>query len=294
MPLAERTQSGAFLLCHFLWEYFDKSHTEDVAGGAEGDPGESVFCERKGCHEGVHGSQGEAGGVDAVVEGRDEGEEDGHAVDDLMSSEESIGESEDDKGNGQRIEEHENRDGSLNDGGKAEESNGEGCDGEGRYPHGIGHSRNEFMEIFRAGSDEAYAGGEAGEKDDDPHDETAIRSEVVEGRTDENAGAVFLHAEDIDRACTQECKEYVNHCQAEAGDETGFQGRYGYFFICFCAVLADCINHDDTEDESRKGIHSAVAVDESLRQGFQCISIGVGGCFPGSHWEEGGHDEEKR
>ena len=81
----------------------------DVAGGAEGNPCEAVVCERKVRHDVVECGDLEACGVDAVVEGRDQGEEGSAGIDSSVAVEEFIREGEDHEGDRQRIEEHQDR-----------------------------------------------------------------------------------------------------------------------------------------------------------------------------------------
>ena len=202
---------------------------DDEAGDAEGDPAKAVAGEGQGSHEAVQGSQGQAGGVNAVIEGRNEGEEGGHAVYGPVAAEEGMGEGEEHQGNGEGVKKHEHRNGGFDDGGEAEESNEEGSDGESGHPHGVGQGRNEAGEVLAAGGDEAYAGGEAGQEYDDPHDDAAVGAEVVPGAAYEDTGTVFLHAQGGDGGSAQEAEEYVNDGEEEAGDEAALQGTVKYF-----------------------------------------------------------------
>ena len=231
--------------------------------------------------------------MEAVIKGRDEGEEGGGAVDAAVAAVKGMGEGKDYQGDGEGIEEHEHRNGGFDNGGEAEEGDEEGNDGESRDPHGVGKGGNEAGEIFAAGGDEAYAGGEAGQEYDDPHDDTAVGAEVVAGGAYQHTGAVFLHTQFGDGAGAKDAEEDVNNAQAGAGDEAAFQGGQGHFFIGFRTVLADGIDYDNAEDEGSQSVHGAVAVQESLGQGFQGVPIAVGRRLPGAHGMDGGSDEEE-
>lgn len=115
----------------------------------------------------------------SVVEGRDQGAKGGAGVDAAFPAEEVIAEGEENEGDGQRIEEHEDRNGSGDDGGEAEEGDTKGNDGEYGHPSSVGEHRDEFLEIFAAGGDEADAGSKAGEEDDHAHQDAAVAAEVV-------------------------------------------------------------------------------------------------------------------
>ena len=266
---------------------------QDEACQAEGYPGEAVACKGQGGHEGVQAAQGKACGVETVIEGGEEGEESGGAVYAAVAAVEGVGEREEHQGNGEGIEEHEHRNGCLNNGGEAEEGYKERNDREGRHPQGVGKGRNETGEIFSAGGNESHTGGEAGQEYDDTHDDAAIGAEVVMGGTHQHAGTVFLHAQFCHRAGAQEAEEDVNNAQAGTGDEAAFQGRKGHFFIGVGAVLTDGIDYDNAEYEGSQGIHGAVAVQEALGEGFHGIPIAVGSRLPGAHGMDGGNNEKK-
>ena len=136
------------------------------------------------CHEGIDAAEGKACGMDSVIEGRYESEEDRHLVDDLISTKEGIGEREDDEGDGQGVKEHEHRNGCFDDGGKAEKSDQEGNESKDGDPFLEGKEGEETGEIFAAGSDEAYTGGEAGKKDNDAHHDISKRPKIMMSRTD--------------------------------------------------------------------------------------------------------------
>lgn len=231
--------------------------------------------------------------MEAVIEGGEEGEEGGGAVYAAAVAVEGMGEGEDHQGDGEGIEEHEHRNGCLDNGGEAEEGDEEGNDGEGRHPHGVGKGRNEAGEIFSAGGNESHAGGEAGQEHDDSHNDAAVGAEVVAGGAYQHAGAIFLHAKFGDGAGAQKAEEEVNNAQAGTGDEAALQCGEGDFFIGVGAVLADGIDYDNAEYEGSQGVHGAVAVQESLGQGLHGVPIAIGSGLPGSHGMDGGNDEEK-
>ena len=131
----------------------------DVAGGAEGNPCEAVVCERKVRHDVVEGGDLEACGVDAVVEGRDQSEEGSAGIDSSVAVEKFIREGEDHEGDRQRIEEHQDRNSGMDDGGQAEECNAEGSECEDGHPDFVREDRNQTAEVFSACGDEADACG---------------------------------------------------------------------------------------------------------------------------------------
>ena len=231
--------------------------------------------------------------MEAVIKGRDEGEEGGGAVDAAVAAVEGMGEGKDYQGNGEGIKEHEHRNGGFDNGGEAEEGDEEGDDGEGRHPQGVGKGRNETGEIFSAGGNESHTGGEAGQEHDDTHDDAAIGAEVVMGGAYQHTGAVFLHAQFRHRAGAKEAEEDVNNAQAGTGDEAAFQGGQGHFFIGVCAILANGVDYDNAEYEGSQGVHGAVAVQEALGEGFHGVPIAVGRRLPGSHGMDGGNNEKK-
>ena len=127
----------------------------------------------------------------SVVEGGDQCEEGGADIDTAFPAEEVIAEGQENEGDGQWIEEHEDRDGGGDDGGETEEGDTKGNDGEDRHPGSVGERGDEFLEILAAGGDEADAGGEAGEENDDTHQDAAVAAEVVVRGADQDVCAIF-------------------------------------------------------------------------------------------------------
>ena len=228
----------------------------------------------------------------SVVEGRDQGAKGGAGVDAAFPAEEVIAEGEENEGDGQWIEEHEDRNGSGDDGGEAEEGDTKGNDGEYGHPSSVGESRDEFLEIFAAGGDEADAGGEAGEEDDHAHQDAAVAAEVVVRGADQDVCAVFHESQLLYGAGTDDGKEDVNDSQADARDEAALQGMGGDLFIACRAILPDRIDYDDAEDEASQCVHGVISIEEALRQ---CFDGGLIGCLcllPAAHREECRCDEK--
>ena len=228
----------------------------------------------------------------SVVKGGDQCEEGGADIDTAFPAEEVIAEGQENEGDGQWIEEHEDRNSRGDDGGETEEGDAEGDDGEDGHPCSVGESGNEFLEIFAAGGDEADAGGEAGEEDDDAHQDAAVAAEVVVRGADQDVCPIFQESQLIDRAGADDGKEDVNDSQAGASDEAALQGMGGDFFIACRAILADCIDDDDAEDETSQGVHGVISIEEALRQ---CFDGGLIGCLcflPAAHREECRGDEK--
>ena len=174
----------------------------------------------------------------SVVKGGDQCEEGGADIDTAFPAEEVIAEGQENEGDGQWIEEHEDRNSRGDDGGETEEGDAEGDDGEDGHPCSVGESGNEFLEIFAAGGDEADAGGEAGEEDDDAHQDAAVAAEVVVRGADQDVCPIFQESQLIDRAGADDGKEDVNDSQAGASDEAALQGMGGDFFIACRKVPA--------------------------------------------------------
>ena len=66
----------------------------------------------------------------------------------------------------------------------------------------------------------------------------------------------------------------------------------GDFFIACRAILADCIDDDDAEDETSQCVHGVISIEEALRQ---CFDGGLIGCLcflPAAHREECRCDEK--
>ena len=76
-------------------------------------------------------------------------------------------EGEQNQGDGQRVEQHQHRDGEFDDGTQADVGEQAGDDGKERGEAEVGNARQDAVEIFGAGGDEADGCGEAGEENDD-------------------------------------------------------------------------------------------------------------------------------
>lgn len=140
---------------------------QDESCGEEENPGHVGRSQGQGFHESGQGSDGQARCFEAVVQGRDKGEDGGQDVDLPAAVEEVVEEGEENEADSQRVEEEEHRNGAFDDGGKTEEGDAKGQDGEDGGPGLVGEPGHQQVEVGGAGGGEADGRGEACQDHDD-------------------------------------------------------------------------------------------------------------------------------
>ena len=206
---------------------------------------------------------------DEVVDRGDEREAHRPAVHRAVMAEELAEQCQRDERDGERIEEHQHRQGVGDDGIEAEVCKQERDEAEDDRPgavlRALGEKGGEGLGTAR---DETDGGFEAGERHGGSQDEKARRAEIVLRDLRERRAAVFGGFEHAAALRTGKGHGNVDERHEKAAEDARADGAARHGGGLFHAEIADDLHHDDAEGETRQRVHGVVAFKEACEEGL--------------------------
>lgn len=250
--------------------------TDDKTDGGGADPAETEA--RKGQNaadrfddaiEVAGGTQSGGQGAQQVIKGGDQRKADDPVIDLLIVGEELAEQRQQDKHDGQRVEEHQHRNGIIDDGGKTKIGENEGNQREDDRPDPVSGTLGEQAgKGLGAAGDKADGGLEAGKRYGDGEDQQTDPAE--EGLRDlrQRYTAVFGCGQYAAALGAHGGDGNIDKPHEQAAEDTGLGGIACYGAGLINAQFPDDLYHDDAEGKACKGVHGVVALQKAGEEGL--------------------------
>ena len=168
-----------------------------------------------------------------------------------------------DQRDGRRVDEHEHRNGVLDDRAQTHVGDGKREEGKDDRPDRIGDpAARHFDKCFRARGNKTDGGLEAGKGDRNGENEHTGFSKVVFGNFRQRDTAVGRELEKASRLRAHEDRQHVNDGHQDTSQNARAEDVTRYRVVIADAHAADDVNDHDAEGQARNGVHRAVALDE--------------------------------
>ena len=215
------------------------------------------------------GTQSGGQGAQQVIEGGDQRKADDPVIDLLIVGEELAEQRQQDKHDGQRVEEHQHRHGAGDDGAQAQIGDGEGHHAENDGPRLVlGPLGEQAGKGLGAAGDKADGGLEAGKRYGDGEDQQTDPAE--EGLRDlrQRYTAVFGCGQYAAALGAHGGDGNIDKPHEQAAEDTGLGGIACYGAGLINAQFPDDLYHDDAEGKACKGVHGVVALQKAGEEGL--------------------------
>ena len=238
--------------------------------------------------------QGCGQGLQQIKQSRGAGEGGDADVHALAVTEELAGEGQQDQGNGRGIQEHQHRQGIVQDLAQAEIGHHKGEQGEDDCPGLVGQSLGEHpLEGIGAAGDQADGSLQTGEGDGQGQDDAAERPQVMAGNLGQGDAAVVGGLKQATGLGAHEDGQHIDQSHQSAGEDAGLQHILGNGGVLFHTHAADDVDDHDAEGQARNGIHGAVAFHEAGEESTGLISCcRFHGRYLGAGIQQGGDDQD--